>query len=69
MTTQQDDVTLGEVGRAVKRIEENIREMRAEFGVRFVTQDEFRPVARLVYGLTGLVLIAVFAALIKLVIS
>lgn len=67
--TDQDDVTLGEVGRAVKRIEENIKEMRSEFGVRFVTQEEFRPIARLVYGFAAVALLAVIGALIKLVIS
>lgn len=67
--TDQDDVTLGEVGRAVTRIEENIKEMRAEFGVRFVTQDEFRPIARLVYGFAAVALLAVIGALIKLVVS
>jgi hypothetical protein len=64
--TDQDDITLGEVGRAVKRIEDSIKELRKDFGEQFVTQNEFRPVARIVYGLTGLMLLAVIGALLRL---
>lgn len=67
--TDQDDITLGEVGRAVKRIETQIKELRAEFGQSFVTQNEFRPVARIVYGLSGLLLMSVIVALVKLVLA
>jgi hypothetical protein len=56
--TDQDDITLGEVGRAVKRIESAM-----------VTQAEFQPVARLVYGLSGLLLTGVIIAMIKLLLT
>lgn len=56
MVDHNDDMTLGEVGRALQRIERAM-----------VTQAEFVPVARIVYGLSGLLLIGMITALVKLV--
>lgn len=35
----------------------------------YVTQDQFKPVKNVVYGMTGLMLVAIVGALIKLVIK
>jgi hypothetical protein len=52
----ESDMTLGEMGRTLARIEASM-----------VTQVEFKPVARIVYGLCGVLLLGVIGALVKLV--
>lgn len=54
--TDGQEQTIGEIGRAVIRIEASM-----------VTQAEFRPVANIVYGLCALLLTGMIVALIKLV--
>lgn len=57
MTMLDNDVfSPGEIGRSLKRIETSM-----------VTQAEFQPVARIVYGLCALLLTGTIVALIKLV--
>lgn len=46
----------GEIGRSLQRIEDSM-----------VTQAEFKPVARIVYGLCALLLTGMIAAIVKLV--
>lgn len=54
--TLNDDYTAGEIKRSLGRIEASM-----------VTQAEFQPVARIVYGLCALLLAGVILALVKLV--
>jgi len=54
--TLNDDYTAGEIKRSLARIEESM-----------VTQAEFQPVARIVYGLCALLLTGMILALVKLV--
>lgn len=61
---EEQKVILIEVG-YIKRDVEKLFEL---IDNRFVTKDEFAPVQKLVYGLVALILIAVFGALIGLVI-
>ena len=63
------DVTLGEIGRSVKRIESSMEELRRELRDDYITRNEFQPVKTLVYGLVGLVLTAVVVALVALVVK
>lgn len=62
---EQDAMTPGEVGRTLKRIEENIKELRSDVSAHFVTQKEFVPVQRIAYGFVAITLIAVIGSLLK----
>lgn len=56
MTVLENDYTAGEIKRSLGRIENTM-----------VTQAEFQPVARIVYGLCALLLTGMIVALVKLV--
>jgi len=64
MSDFQNGVTLGEIGRAVKRIEAAMDELRSDLKDDYITRAEFWPVKVLVYGFAGLVLVGVVGALI-----
>lgn len=46
----------------IKRSVEGIEATMKEFAKNFVTQEEFKPIKQLVYGLVGLILVAVVGA-------
>lgn len=50
-------------------IKENVKELRNELEGKYVTQDQFEPIKRIVYGLVGAVLLAVISALMVVVIG
>lgn len=58
MTVLDSDYTTGEIQRALGRIE-----------AQMVTQAEFQPVARIVYGLCALLLTGSIVALVKLILK
>lgn len=47
---------------------EDIKEIKTNLEKHYVTQDQFRPIQKLVYGFVGLILTAVAVAIIALVI-
>ena len=50
-------------------IKEDVRDIKEKLEKNYVTQDQFEPVKKIVYGLVGLILVAVVGALIGLVIT
>lgn len=52
-----------------KDIYDAINDFRNEVKCSYVTNDRFNPVEKLVYGLVGIVMVAVFGALVALVIN
>ena len=50
-------------------IKEDVRDIKEKLEKNYVTQDQFEPVKKIVYGLVGLILVAVVGALIGLVIK
>lgn len=52
----------------IERLERDVREMRQELKNEYVTKSEFEPVQKIVYGLVGLILVAVISAIIGIVI-
>lgn len=53
---------------SIKYIQRDIAEIKEKLADKYVTKDEFDPVKRLVYGLVGLILVAVIGALLAFVI-
>ena len=61
------DYEFGELKGTVKAIFKDVEEIKAKLDKKYVTQEEFRPVKLLVFGVTGLMLTAVIVALLALV--
>lgn len=53
----------------IKYIQKDILEIKGKLDKDFVSQDQFQPVRNLVYGLVGLIMVAVIGALMALVIK
>lgn len=51
----------------VRRIKEDVKSILTKLDTKYVTTAEFDPVKRLVYGLVGLVLVAVAGALFQFI--
>lgn len=76
MNTNEGSATLREVYEIVSRLEEKMDKMISALNTRiddldgrYVTKVEFWPVKAIVFGGAGIVLIAVFSALVYLVVS
>ncbi len=71
----KNEVTLKDIYELIEKLRKEIAEnyvSKKEFEPvvnNYVNKDEFDPVKRLVYGVVGLVLMAVFTALVALVIK
>ena len=69
----QDDITTREIYELVDKtrteLKSDISTLQSKIDDHYVTKDEFDPIKRLVYGLVGLILIAVFSSLVALVIK
>jgi len=70
---QQVEVTkirnFDELGVHVSYIRRDIKEIKDQITANYVTKNEFQPVRNLVYGMVGLILVAVVGALITLVLK
>ena len=53
----------------VLRIDKRVDELESKMDAQFVTQAEFAPIKKLIYGAVGLILVAVMGALITLVVK
>ena len=61
-------VQVTQMSTTLSNVEKDISELKKDLREQYVTRTEFEPVQRLVYGLVGLVLVAVVSALIGLVV-
>lgn len=68
--TIEDNKVMSEGGVevSIKYIQRDINDIKNKLDDTYVTKDEFNPVRNIVYGMVGLILIAVMAALIALVV-
>ena len=49
-------------------IRDDVKEIKATLNSNYITRDQFEPVKKIVYGLVGLILVAVVGALLALVV-
>ena len=52
----------------LERMQHDLKDMKYESREQYVTKAQFEPIQRLVYGMVGLVLIAVMTALLAIVV-
>ena len=67
-TINQLSVQMAVIGNKVSNIEYKVNEVAGKMEKDYVTQDQFQPVMKLVYGLVSVILLAVVGALVALVI-
>lgn len=69
MTSRQTDETkLAVISTDIAYIKSDVAEIRRMQQTNYVSHDEFEPIKRIVYGLVGLILVAVVGALVSLVV-
>ena len=65
----QMGINLAVILNKVARIEADVQGINSKLDADYVTQDQFEPVKKIVYGLVSLILVAVVGALIALIIK
>ena len=53
----------------LERMQIDLKEIKKESGERYVTKEQFEPIQKLVYGMVGLVLVAVITALMAIIVG
>lgn len=69
MTKQGDQTDIAVVKSQLSDIKDDIRDIKLKLENDYVTQQEFEPVKKLVYGLVALTLTAVVGGLLALVVK
>lgn len=65
----RDDIKLAVIQNDLTYIKEKLNAVDTKVSQNYVSKEEFEPVRKIVYGLVGLILIAVVGALVALVIG
>lgn len=62
------DVSLAVISTDLAYIKQDVAEIKRLQQTNYVSHDEFEPIKRIVYGLVGIILVAVVGALVSLVV-
>jgi len=62
-----NDISL--IKRDIEYIQKDVKEIKEKLESRYVTKEEFDPIKRIVYGMVGVILLAVVGALVALVLK
>lgn len=66
---QKNKIQLVTIATDIHYIKRDLEEIKQELTGRYVTQEEFDPIKRVVYGLIGLILVSFVGSVIALVIK
>lgn len=69
MATSNERTDIAIIKNDVSYIKEDVKALRQNQEQNYVTKNEFEPVKKIVYGLVGLILVAVVGALVSLVVG
>ena len=70
MSKQYDlDTSVAVILSKVGRMEDDLKNVNTKLESKYVTQDQFEPIKKLVYGMVSIVLVAVVGAIVALVIK
>ncbi len=69
MKNDTDKVSIAVMANQVSNIQSDVRDIKGRLEKDYVTQDQFDPIKRLVYGVVGLVLASVVLAVLALIIT
>lgn len=68
-SNNQISVDLAVMANKVDNIDTTVKDIQRKLEGEYITKDQFEPIQRIVYGMVSLVLVAVFGALVALVIQ
>lgn len=66
---QSDEIKLAVLQNDMAYVKNKLDSIDEKVGSRYVSKEEFEPIKKIVYGLVGLILIAVVGALVSLVLG
>lgn len=69
MKTEHDQAELAVISNDISYIKRDVSDIKKTVQNGYVTKDQFEPIQRIVYGLVGLILVAVVGAVISLVVK
>jgi len=69
MTNTRDDVKLAVIQNDLAYIKEKVSAVDSKLNNNYVSKEEFEPIKKIVYGMVGLILVAVVGALVSLIIK
>lgn len=69
MTRVSPQTQIAVMAEQIRSIDETVRDIKRKMEADFVTQDQFMPIQKLVYGLVTIILTAVIGGMIALVIK
>ena len=69
MTKASPQTQIAVMAEQIRSIDETVRDIKRKMEADFVTQDQFMPIQKLVYGLVTIILTAVIGGIIALVIK
>lgn len=68
-TNEQRDIDIALIRQSTENIEKRVDSIDLKLEKNYVTQDQFDPIRRLVYGLVGLILVGVVTAVLALILQ
>lgn len=69
MSSQSDETKLAVIQTDLTYIKEKLNAVDNKVSSHYVSKEEFEPIKKIVYGLVGLILVAVVGALVALVVG
>lgn len=66
---QSTETTLALIGQKLDNLEKKIDKIDKSLECDYVSQDQFEPIKRIVYGMVGVILLSVVAALFALIVK
>lgn len=64
-----DDTKLAVISTKMEYVQTKLDQIDNKLNASYVSKDEFEPIKRIVYGMVGLILVAVVGALVSLVVK
>lgn len=68
MSNQTENTKLAVIANDIQYIKGDMAEIKRMQQTNYVSRDEFEPIKRIVYGVVGLILVAVVGAVVSLVV-
>lgn len=69
MSGETNEVLIARIDERTKQIGDSVATIERRLDRNYVTTDEFAPIKKIVYGMVAAVLLAVFSALVALVVK
>jgi hypothetical protein len=68
MNDTSDEVKLAVIQTDINYIKDKLNSVDQKVSTHYITREEFEPIKKIVYGLVGLILVAVVGAVVSLVV-